>query len=127
VRDVAALKAGRAERARLERAELQAAWGRLATESPVRVSDFGELEHPTFERLLDLLGRALSSTRDTSGVRRGVTGDGKVELLLREPADSVVAVLRTPRGLFRGPDYIVEVRTAGAATRSRRQDREAAG
>ncbi len=127
VRDVSALKAARAERARAERAELQAAWGRLATDGPVRISAFGELEHSTFERLLDLLGRALSTARDATGVRRSVTGDGKVEILLREPADSVVAVLRTPRGWFRGPDYIVEVRAAGAVTTNTRLDREAAG
>lgn len=119
VRDVTALKAARAERARAERAELQAAWGRLATDGLVRLSAFGELEHSTFERLLDLLGRALSSAADNGGVRRGVTADGKVEIALRDPGDGVVTVLRTPRGWFRGPDYLIEVRAAGVAVGAR--------
>jgi uncharacterized protein (TIGR02677 family) len=87
VRDVAAIKAARAERARLERAELEAAWSLLSTEGPVRLSDFGALDHTVFERLLDLLGRALAAAPDGSGLRRGMTGDGRVEVLLWPPVD----------------------------------------
>jgi uncharacterized protein (TIGR02677 family) len=122
VRDVAAIKAARAELARAERAELQAAWSLLATDGPVRLSAFGELEHDVFQRLLDLLGRALSASPDGSGARRGVTSDGKVEVLLQSPPDSRAAVLYTPRGRFAGPDFVVDVRVAGV-----RQAREETG
>jgi uncharacterized protein (TIGR02677 family) len=113
VRDVTAIKAARAELAKAERAELQAAWSLLATDGPVRLSEFGKLEHGVFQRLLDLLGRALSTGPDSTGARRGVTSDGKVEILLKAPPDSHSAVLHTPRGRFAGPDFIVDVRVAG--------------
>ncbi|MGP3999650.1 TIGR02677 family protein [Streptomyces sp. 8N706] len=115
VRDIAALKAARAERARHERAELEAAWDMLRTDGPVRLSDFARLGHGVFERLLDLLGRALSSGPDSTGARRGTTGDGRVEVVLRPAPDGGSAVLRTPRGTLEGPDYVVEVRTPGRA------------
>jgi uncharacterized protein (TIGR02677 family) len=122
VRDVAAIKAARAELARAERAELQAAWSLLATDGPVRLSAFGELEHGVFQRLLDLLGRALSSSPDASGARRGVTSDGKVDVLLKPPPDSRAAVLYTPRGRFAGPDFVVDVRVAGVPRREAREE-----
>ncbi|MFF3765234.1 TIGR02677 family protein [Streptomyces sp. NPDC001922] len=115
VRDVAGIKAARAERARHERAELEAAWDLLRTDGPVRLSDFGGLEHGVFDRLLDLLGRALSTPPDSTGARRGSTGDGRVEVVLREAADGRTAVLRTPLGSLEGPDYLVEVRPSGGA------------
>ncbi|WP_091289004.1 TIGR02677 family protein [Amycolatopsis xylanica] len=113
VRDVSAIKAARAERARAERAELQEAWRRLATDGEVRLSAFGELDHVLFQRLLDMLGRALSASPDSTGVRRGATSDGKVELILRQPPDSRGAVLTTPRGRFAGPDFLVDIRVTG--------------
>ncbi|MGW4977166.1 TIGR02677 family protein [Streptomyces mirabilis] len=119
VRDVGAVKAARAERAREERAQLEAAWDLLRTSAPVRLSDFGRLDHEVFERLLDLLGRALAVRPDAAGLRRAVTGDGRVEVLLR-PADvrQAQAELRTPRGRMTAPDFSVEIRPAGRAAPS---------
>ncbi|MEV0260044.1 TIGR02677 family protein [Streptomyces sp. NPDC050617] len=127
VRDVAALKAARAERARAERAELEAAWSLLRTESPLRLSAFGTLDHGTFERLLDLLGRALAVAPDSTGARRAVTGDGRVEVVLWPPADGAQAVLRTARGRLTGPDYVIEVRTARTRLPAQPAGAEAAG
>ncbi|HSV67998.1 MAG TPA: TIGR02677 family protein [Mycobacteriales bacterium] len=129
VRDVVAIKAARAARARAERAELEAAWGRLGTDRPVRLSDFGELEHPVFERLLDLLGRALATGADAEGARRAVTSDGRVEIVLWPPPDRRTAVLRTAWGTLTAPDYVVDVRTAGDTSRQQPAPdrREAAG
>lgn len=112
VRDVAALKADRARRAATERAELDAAWAQLDTDGPVRLSSLRELDHAAFARLLDLVGRALASPPH-DGRRRAVTGDGRVEIVLRHPADGTQAVLVTPRGTFRGPDLVLEIRTTG--------------
>jgi uncharacterized protein (TIGR02677 family) len=113
VRDISAVKAARAEQALAERAELEAAWNMLDTGGPVRLSSFGRLDHGVFERLLELLGRALASGPSASGTRRATTTDGKIEIVLREPADGTVAHLETPRGRFSGPDYVLEIRAFG--------------
>jgi uncharacterized protein (TIGR02677 family) len=113
VRDVASIRAARAARAQAERAELEAAWSMLDTGGPVRLSRFGQLDHALFERLLELLGRALASSPDASGGRRGTTTDGRIEIILRPPGDAAVACVTTARGVFRGPDYAVEIRASG--------------
>jgi uncharacterized protein (TIGR02677 family) len=121
VRDVAAVRAARAERALAERAELEAAWNMLDTGGPVRLSSIGRLDHVVFERLLELLGRALGGAPRHGGTRRATTTDGKIEIMLRPPTDLAVAHLRTPRGRFSGPDYEIEIRTPRArrVTRAR--------
>lgn len=113
VRDVGAIKAARAGQALEERAQLEAAWNMLDTGGPVRLSGFGKLEHTAFERLLELLGRALSNSPTSSGTRRSTTTDGKIEIVLREPADGAIAHLTTPHGRFSGPDYEIEIRAFG--------------
>lgn len=110
VRDVAELKRQRAERARAERAELEQTWAALATDGPVRLSRFGELDHTVFDRLLDMLGRALVAPADEHGRRIGATADGRAEVSLRDPGDGSRAELRTQHGRLSGPDYLVEVR-----------------
>ncbi len=112
IRDVAALKAARAERAAAERAELEAAWDLLDTGGPIRLSGLNRLDHRLFERLLELLGQALTSAPAESGHRRATTSDGQVDILLWLPADGTIAALRTPRGVFQGPDYVVEIKAA---------------
>ncbi|MEU9129530.1 TIGR02677 family protein [Kitasatospora sp. NPDC048540] len=123
VRDIGQVKADRAERARKERAELEAAWDILGTDGPVRLSAFGRLDHTVFERLLDLLGRALAVRPDSAGARRAVTSDGRVEIVLR-PGDGGRALLSTPRGRLEGPDHLVEIRSPGGRSAP---VREAAG
>ncbi|MFG2074312.1 TIGR02677 family protein [Nonomuraea maritima] len=113
IRDVAALRAERRARAEKERAELETAWASLATTGALRLSELSELDHDRFGRLLDLLGRALAERPDATGARRAVTSDGRVEIVLRAPGDGAVAVLRTPAGWLRGPDYLVDVRALG--------------
>jgi uncharacterized protein (TIGR02677 family) len=113
VRDVAAVKAARAEQALAERAELEAAWNMLDTDGSVRLSAFGRLDHAVFERLLDLLGRALATAPDRAGTRRGSTADGRIEIVLRPPTDSSTATLTTGHGTFHGPDYEIQIAAYG--------------
>ncbi|WP_412516720.1 TIGR02677 family protein [Actinomadura madurae] len=120
VRDVQALRAERRERARRERAELEAAWQWLATDGPVRLSSFGRVEHDTLRRLLDLIGRALAVRPGADGLRRAGTTDGRIEVRLWPPPDGRTAELRTRRGRFHGPDYLVDIRftVAGPARKA---------
>jgi hypothetical protein len=130
VRDISATRAARAERARRERAELQAAWQVLTTDGrPVRLSAFGELDPAAFERLLDLLGRALSSRPDSTGVRRAVSADGGVEILLEggAAADDRTARLHTANGVMSGPDYVVRISGVDTAAGREPAGREPAG
>ncbi|GGY15936.1 TIGR02677 family protein [Streptomyces minutiscleroticus] len=130
VRDVAAVRAERAERARAERAELAHAWEVLETGGAVRLSSFGALDPAVFDRLLDLLGRALSARPDAGGLRRATTGDGRVEIVLAPPPDERTAVLRTSRGSLAGPDYVVHITAAGGTSAfptPRTEQQEAAG
>lgn len=113
VRDIAAIKAARAAQALAERAELEAAWHMLDTGGPVRLSGLERLDYGVFERLLDLLGRALGTGPDRSGTRRAATSDGQIEIMLRPPRNGATAKLRTPRGEFHGPDYEIEIRATG--------------
>ncbi|MEU4512964.1 TIGR02677 family protein [Nonomuraea wenchangensis] len=79
----------------------------------MRLSRLGELDHDGLGRLLDLLGRALAERPDSTGFRRAVTTDGRIEIVLRDPEDGAVAELRTPEGCFRAPDYLIDLRTPG--------------
>ena len=126
VRDVVAVRRERQVRARAERAELEAAWRRLHTGGPVRLSDLGQLDHAGFERLLDLLGRALAGRADSTGTRRATTSDGRVEILLRPTGDGGLAVLTTPVGQFSGPDHVIDVRPAGTPSTHSAAPREVA-
>ncbi|MBB5157675.1 TIGR02677 family protein [Saccharopolyspora phatthalungensis] len=118
VRDVEEVRRLRRERARQERAELEAAWRQLATPGPVRLSCIGRLDHASFHRLLELIGRALIARQDSAGVRRAMTSDGRVEITLRSPHDAATATLRTPHGVFTGPDFVVDIRTTGARSQA---------
>ncbi len=121
VRDVEELRRLRRAAARRERAEIEAAWRQLATAGSVRLSSLEQLDHDSFHRLLDLVGRALAARRDRSGVRRATTADGRVEIQLRQPRDSATATIRTPRGTFTGPDFLVDIRATGAVPRRQAQ------
>lgn len=127
VRDVAQVRAARADRARQERAEALAAWDLLATDGAAPLSAFARLDHGVFERLLDLLGRALSAAAGSDGTRRAITADGRMEIVLAQPGPGAPpAVLSTPRGRFEGPDYQVDIRSIAAHRRRRTSARRAA-
>ena len=127
VRDVTAIKQARAERARRERSELDAAWAQLGTDGQVRVSDLGRLDHASFERLLDLIGRALVTVRSSDGARRATSADGQVEIALWPASDPASATLTTTHGTFTGPDYVIRIDAGTARPAGRRKATEEAG
>jgi uncharacterized protein (TIGR02677 family) len=131
VRDVTAIKQARAERAHRERAELEAAWRQLATDGQIQVSELEYLDHATFERLLDLIGRALGAEPATDGARRGLSADGQVGIALWPAPDAATATLHTPRGTFTGPNYVIRIDVGAIGEQSpatgRRKRHEASG
>lgn len=114
VRDVSAVRTARAARARRQRTEVEAAWELLDTRASTRLSKLGPLDHEVFQRLLELLGRALSAPADAQGRRQAATGDGRVEIVLWPPEqDDRRAILRTPAGRLTVPDYTVDIAVDG--------------
>ncbi|MBE2997704.1 TIGR02677 family protein [Nocardiopsis sp. HNM0947] len=114
VRDVGETVERRRERALAEQAEADQALRLLSTDGSVALSSFGTLEHTLFEHLLSLLGRALSEPPSSDGLRRALTSDGRLEIVLGPPSpDSGSATLRTPLGEFTGPDHTVSIGVPG--------------
>ncbi|HET9598164.1 MAG TPA: TIGR02677 family protein [Anaeromyxobacteraceae bacterium] len=102
-----------AARRKRERAQLDAALSRFAGRGPVRLSDIATLDASEFDQLLALLDEALCSTRDAGGARRTRSADGRLDIVLRPPADERAwTAIETPRGRLRCRDYLVEARVA---------------
>ncbi|ANZ42514.1 TIGR02677 family protein [Lentzea guizhouensis] len=107
VRDVEQIRRARKEQAQRERHELELAWQQLQTDGPIRISSLQELDHDAFDRLLDLVGRALAALPDSTGTRAASTSDGRVHIRLRNARGW--AKITTQRGTLSGPDYVIEV------------------
>ncbi|MEU7481798.1 TIGR02677 family protein [Lentzea sp. NPDC042327] len=107
VRDVEQIRRARKEQAQRERQQLELAWQQLQTDGPIRISSLQELDHDTFDRLLDLVGRALGAMPDSTGTRAASTSDGRVHIRLRNARGW--AKITTQRGTLSGPDYVIEV------------------
>ncbi|GAA4814606.1 TIGR02677 family protein [Tomitella cavernea] len=128
-----------AERAAQEVRETARARARLATGGPVRLSDVGTLEPAEFRLFLGLLGDALAAKPLGARTVEVSTGDGAMAIRLSE-CDSTqrdatqrdgtgsddtgsgetgpgaaMAEIRTPDGILRGPDHIVEIRDLSTA------------
>ncbi|MET9294071.1 TIGR02677 family protein [Streptomyces sp. NPDC003077] len=89
--------------------ETAEARARLATDGETRLSEIGELDPAAFGLFLRLLGDALSTWRP--GMKRTVatSGDGSMEIRLTVVEDGGTAEIKTPDGVFRGPDHRVEI------------------
>lgn len=98
-----------AEMAAEQAAETAAARARLITDGITRLSELGELDPMPFQLFLQLLGDALATWRP--GMRHTVatSNDGSVEIRLSALADGSEAEVRTPSGIFRGPDHLIEI------------------
>lgn len=119
VRDVSVVRRRRAELARAERAQAEAALRVLGADGPVRLSEVGELEPGAFAAFLDLLGRAVGETA-RGGLLRASSSDGRVAVTLQIPDGGARAVVRTSTGVLDCPDYLLTVavrRTPGEAAR----------
>jgi uncharacterized protein (TIGR02677 family) len=98
-----------ADLARREAAETAAAREALATSHPTRLSDLGELDPLAFRCFLALLGDALAARVPGRRVVETTTSDGTLSVRLTALDDGGRAEIRTPDGIFRGPDQLVEI------------------
>ncbi|MEU9368990.1 TIGR02677 family protein [Streptomyces avermitilis] len=101
-RKLAAIAAQQAVQARQAR-------DRLATGGPVRLSRIGELDPLAFQLFLRLLSDALATWRPGMTTTIAAGGDGSMEIRLTALDDGATAEVRTPDGVFRGPDHLVDI------------------
>lgn len=95
--------------AELEAEQIERARRKLATGTPMRLSDIGELDAVEFQLLLDLLGEALGArTSDTESVE-AMSSDGTLRIVLTPIPEAPEVVLRTSAGDLRGPDFVVTI------------------
>lgn len=81
----------------------------LVTTGAVPLSRFGCLDALVFAELLELLAVGLQAPIDADGARRALSADGRVEVVLRDPANGRIAELTTDHGVLRGPDLLVSI------------------
>lgn len=98
-----------AELATKQAEEIAAARARLATERPTRLSALGELDPTAFGLFLRLLGDALATWRPGTTTTVATSNDGTMEIRLTALDDGTTAEIRTPGGVFRGPDHTVAI------------------
>jgi uncharacterized protein (TIGR02677 family) len=92
-----------------EAAEAAAARAALATDGPVRLSAVGELEPAALRLFLGLLGDALTALVPGCSEVSVTTSDGSMAVRLRAVEGPERAEIRTPHGVFRGPDHVVHI------------------
>lgn len=109
VADRSELRRHLAELAAKQSAELAAARARLATGGPVLLSRIGELDPQAFGLFLHLLGDALARRRSGAPEVTATSNDGTLEIRLRVVPDGGTAEVRTPHGVFRGPEHEIEI------------------
>ncbi len=86
-----------------------AARARLATGRPTNLGELGELDRDAFGLFLALLGDALAARRPGQREVATTTTDGTLHIRLLALADAALVEIRTPAGVFRGPDHVVEI------------------
>ncbi|MDX8034094.1 TIGR02677 family protein [Lentzea sp. BCCO 10_0856] len=109
VRNVDEVRRNRRAQAEKERAELEHAWRQIQTDGAIRISTLTSLDHDTFHRLIDLVGRALGSDPDSTGTRTAGTSDGRMQINLRNARGW--ATITTQKGRLSGPDYVIDVQS----------------
>ncbi|MFI5754752.1 TIGR02677 family protein [Streptomyces sp. NPDC051569] len=98
-----------AEAAAKQAAETAAARARLVTGGITRLSGLGELDPVSFGLFLQLLGDALATWRPGTRHTVATSNDGSMEIRLSALTDGAIAEIRTPGGVFHGPDHLIEI------------------
>ena len=82
---------------------------RLATARPIRLAELGQLDPAAFTLFLRLLSDALTARRPGQRQVVTTTADGTMEIRMTSLGDGALAEVRTPDGILRGPDHLVEI------------------
>jgi uncharacterized protein (TIGR02677 family) len=90
-------------------AETAAARARLATAGQIRLSQLGDLDPTAFGLFLALLGDALAARRPGQQDVVTITADGTMRIALTALGDASTAEIRTPAGMLRGADHLIEI------------------
>jgi uncharacterized protein (TIGR02677 family) len=98
-----------AELARKQTEETVAARRRLVARGQTRLSDLGELDPLAFALFLQLLGDALAAWPPGADRVTATTNDGSMEIRMSRLPGAATAEVRTPNGVFRGPDHSLEI------------------
>jgi uncharacterized protein (TIGR02677 family) len=109
---IASREEGRLVLARLAARQTEqtaAARARLATGRPTRLGELGELDRDAFGLFLALLGDALSTRRSGQREVLTTTADGALRVRLTALPNAALVAIRTPAGVFRGPDHLIEI------------------
>lgn len=109
VEDREELRRSLAETAAKQAAETAAARARLVTEGVTRLSTLRDLDPASFGLFLQLLGDALATWRPGMRHTTATSNDGSMEIRLTALADGTTAEVRTPGGVFSGPDHLIEI------------------
>ena len=76
---------------------------------PTKLGELGELDPDAFGLFLSLLGDALAARRPGRREVATTTVDGTLDVRLLALADAGLVEIRTPAGVFRGPDHVIEI------------------
>jgi uncharacterized protein (TIGR02677 family) len=94
-----------------ERRELAELLARTGARGPIKLSMLERVDAHEFRHLLAWIGRAYEAPAGSDGTRRAASSDGRVTVVLRQPADPGRdrARLRAPHGTLDLPDFEIEV------------------
>lgn len=109
IADPTVLRAARQREQAAKLARDDAVRAALTTHGAVRLSQLGRLSREEFGELLALLAVGLDAPVGGDGVRRALSADGRVEVVLRHPQDRRTARVTTDDGDLRGPDLLVSI------------------
>ncbi|HEU4375651.1 MAG TPA: TIGR02677 family protein [Telluria sp.] len=116
VRDRAAERAMLALQISEERSQVEAARAALATGSPTRLSQLGQLDPHAFRLFLSLLGEALAAQTSPEQSVTRQTADGLLRIRLEPLAADSHARIHTASGIFSGRDHLLTITPTMEAT-----------
>ena len=80
-----------------------------ATGKRLRLADLDELEPDEFDLLLEILSDATAAHLLPADAADVLSSDGSLKITLEPTGDGRTAVIRTPDGIFSGPDHWITI------------------
>jgi uncharacterized protein (TIGR02677 family) len=95
-----------------EQRQFEAARRIIATDGPIHLSDFAELEHDSLELFLDCLGAALAAQGEPDHPVGTTSSDGSLRIRLEPIPDAAWVCLQTHEGALHGRDCRIHIEEA---------------